>query len=84
MWLRCGLQGDGLCQADEGFDAKQVGQHHRFLCQELLKAQHGVCIRHDALSTAQDCVWRLLCLLVGVQVVSEGEGADKGSGVVFA
>ena len=39
-WLGDRLQGNGLCQADEGFDAEQVGQHHRFFCQELVKGQH--------------------------------------------
>jgi hypothetical protein len=62
-----------LCQADEGFDAEQVGQHHRLLCQELVKGQHGVCSRLDALSSAHVASWRLLGLLVGVQV-SEGKG----------
>jgi len=43
-WLRFRLQGNGLCglcQADEVFDAEQVGQHHRLLCQELVNVSMG-------------------------------------------
>jgi hypothetical protein len=29
-----------LRQADEGFDAEQIGQQHRFLRQELTESQH--------------------------------------------
>jgi hypothetical protein len=38
-WLRSRLQRDWLCQADKGLDAEQVGQHHRFLRQKLLKGR---------------------------------------------
>lgn len=34
------LQRDGLCQSHKRRDAEQVGQHHRLLRQELLKAVH--------------------------------------------
>jgi hypothetical protein len=42
-WLRRPLhrlQGNGLRQSDEGFDAEQVGQRHRLLCKELVTGLH--------------------------------------------
>jgi hypothetical protein len=67
-------QFDGLRQADEWLNAKQVGQDKRFFRQELTEGLHGVCSRPDALSTAQDCVWRLPWLIVASKVVGEAQG----------
>jgi hypothetical protein len=44
-WLGNRLQWNRLRQSYERLNAKQVGQHHRFLCQELVKGQHSVCSR---------------------------------------
>jgi hypothetical protein len=60
-----------LCQADKWLDAKQVGIYLRLLRQELVKGQHSVCSRQDALSVAHVASWRLLGVVVGSQVVSE-------------
>ena len=68
-WLRCRLQGDGLCQADEGLDAEQVGQHHRLLCQELVKGQHSVCSRQMPFLPPTSLL-AASGLLVGSKVVS--------------
>ena len=51
-WLWEWLQVDGLRQAHKRLNAEQVGINLRLLRQELVKGQHNLCSRHDALSVA--------------------------------